>query len=252
MLVVACGLGTNSIAIFVEMKKRGIVPDLILFSDTGGERPETYQYLGIINVWLVENGMPEIITVKKVDLHGEVMTLERNCLEQKMLPSLAYGFKSCSLKYKVSPQDKYVNHFTPAIEAWKRGEKVIKIIGYDAGEERRAKISDDKKYTYWYPLIEWGIGRDECIRVIANAGLPQPGKSSCFFCPSMKKAEIFELRDSHPDLLKRALDMENNAELTVVEGLGRSYSWNSLIKDDKNQMKMFVDVVDQACGCYDG
>lgn len=39
----AFGGGVNSTAMLVEMHKRGIRPDLILFADTGGERPETYE-----------------------------------------------------------------------------------------------------------------------------------------------------------------------------------------------------------------
>ena len=252
MLVVCYGGGTDSTAELIEMVKRDIRPDLILFADTGGERPETYWYIVMFSLWLVGKGFPPITTVKKVDKNGDIMTLERNCLEQKMLPSLAYGFKTCSQKFKAAPQDKFCNHFPLAIETWKRDEKVVKAIGYEFGEERRAKNYDDNKYEYWYPLIEWEMDRDACKKAIADAGLPQPGKSSCFFCPSMRKTEIFELRDSHPDLLKRALAMESNAELTVIPGLGRSYAWNDLIRNDANQIKMFVDVVEQTCGCYDG
>jgi len=247
VLIVAYGAGTNSTALLIEMWKRGIIPDLILFADTGGERPETYWYIIMFSLWLVGHGMPPITTVKVTS-----RTLEEDCLTRKALPSLAYGFKTCSQRFKAEPQNKYVNHFPLATEAWKRGEKVIKAIGYDYGEERRMKGSGDKKYTNWFPLIEWEMDRDACIKTIADARLPQPGKSSCFFCPSMKKAEILELRNAHPDLLKRALHMESNAELTAISGLGRSYSWNSLVNDDANQIKMFVDVVDQACGCYDG
>ena len=251
-LIVAYGAGTNSTAMLIEMQKRNIIPDLILFSDTGGERPGTYQYLKLFNKWLVAHDMPEITTVKNVDRHGEVKTLENDCNRRKRLPSLAYGFKTCSLQYKKAPQEKFCNHSPNTLEAWKRGEKVTKAIGYDADEERRAKYYEDKKYKDWYPLIEWDLGREGCENTIADAGLPLPGKSSCFFCPSMKKTEIFELRQSHPDLLKRALAIESNAELTTIPGLGRSYSWNNLIHDDENQIKMFVDVVDQECNCYDG
>ena len=251
-LIVAYGAGTNSTAMLIEMRKRNIIPDLILFSDTGGERPETYDYLNKFNCWLVIHGMPKITTVKNVDKYGEIKTLERDCHRRKRLPSLAYGFKTCSLQYKKAPQEKFCNHFPPAVNAWGKGEKVIKAIGFDAGEERRAKGYEDEKYKDWYPLIEWNIDRGGCEQIIKDAGLPQPGKSSCFFCPSMKKREIFELREQYPDLLKRALAIESNAELTVIPGLGRSFAWNDLIQDDANQMKMFVDVVDQACGCYDG
>ena len=79
----------------------------------------------------------------------------------------------------------------------------------------------------WYPLMEWGWTRDDCIRQIEAAGLPQPGKSSCFFCPSMKPDEITALREQHPDLFRRALALEDNARknLKTVKGLGRNYSW---------------------------
>ena len=59
------------------------------------------------------------------------------------------------------------------------------------------------------------------------AGLPQPGKSSCFFCPSMRAEEIIDLREHYPDLFRRALALEDNARanLKTVQGLGRNYSW---------------------------
>jgi len=75
--------------------------------------------------------------------------------------------------------------------------------------------------------MEWGWDREACIRAIEAAGLPQPGKSSCFFCPSMRAEEIIDLRENHPDLFRRAVALEDNAQanLKTVKGLGRSYSW---------------------------
>jgi predicted DNA-binding WGR domain protein len=55
-LVVAYGLGVNSTAMLVEFARRGIRPDLILFADTGGEKPETYQYLDVIRPFLARVG----------------------------------------------------------------------------------------------------------------------------------------------------------------------------------------------------
>ena len=109
---------------------------------------------------------------------------------------------------------------------------MVKFIGYDAGETRRSEkvlLRDlaDPKYSKRYPLMEWGWYREDCIQAIEAAGLPQPGKSSCFFCPSMKAQEIIDLREQHPDLFKRAIALEDNAlpNLKTVKGLGRNYSW---------------------------
>lgn len=244
--VVAYGAGTNSTAMLVGLWERGERPDHILFADTGGERPETYRHKDIVSQWCVSVGFPEIVTVAK---GGNGETLEENCLRSKMLPSIAYGYKTCSHKYKIQPQDKYCNHLEDCQDVWDAGGKVVKLIGYDAGEHHRAKIPEDKKYVYQYPLVEWEWGRDECIDAINRAGLPQPGKSACFFCPSSKPKEILALPK---DLLDRALAMEANADLTSIKGLGRSFAWRDLVKFSEAQLSLFAHVPDTPCGCYDG
>jgi 3'-phosphoadenosine 5'-phosphosulfate sulfotransferase (PAPS reductase)/FAD synthetase len=45
LLSVAFGGGTNSTAMLCGFRERGIKPDLILFADTGGELPETYEHV---------------------------------------------------------------------------------------------------------------------------------------------------------------------------------------------------------------
>lgn len=47
-LVVACGLRVNSTAMLVEFTRRHIRPDLILFVDTVGEKPNTYPHFHVI------------------------------------------------------------------------------------------------------------------------------------------------------------------------------------------------------------
>ena len=257
MNVMAYGGGTNSTAMLVGLHERGESTDLILFADTGGERPETYKHVQEVSDWCKSVGFPEIITVMNKETkgkHGNYQTLEENCLVNKGLPSIAYGFKACSLKHKVAPQDRFCNSVPELQAIWKSGAKVTKLIGYDAGEERRAKIASDDKYEYRYPLIEWDWGRDECVEAIKRAGLPQPGKSACFFCPSSKPHEIKRLQLEHPDLLARALAMEANAfeNLTSVKGLGRHWSWTEMIKFNDAQIDLFKTYTETPCGCYDG
>ena len=248
MVIFSFGGGTNGTAMLQGMKERGERPDAILIADTGGELPEIYAHVSAVNDWCKKVGFPEITMVRK---GGRQETLEENCLRMKMLPSLAYGFKGCSHKYKIEPQEQWANNDKRCKAAWSAGEKVVKLIGYDADEHHRAKIPEDKKYTYRYPLVEWDWGRDECVEAIKRMGLCQPGKSSCFFCPAMKQHEIRAMAVKHPDLMKRALTLEANAELTAVAGLGRSFAWRDLLATGD----MFEDhyhAIEQACGCYDG
>ena len=210
MNIVSFGGGTNSTAMIIGMYLHKIPIDLILFADTGGEQPHTYEFMGTFNEWLVKHGIPKIVSVEYHDKDGNRLTLEQECINSGTLPSIAYGFKRCSLKHKIGTQEKFCNNYQPCKEVWASGQRVHKYIGYDAGETRRiqhaAPIDEaDKKYEKHYPLYEWGWTREECVRVIERAGLPRPGKSSCFFCPSMKKKEIQALWENYPDLFERAI-----------------------------------------------
>ena len=246
--VASFGGGTDSTAMLIGMQQRGERVDLILFADTGGEKPHTYEHIKRFSDWLVGHGMPEITAVKSSS------TLEEVCIKDKCLPSIAYGFKTCSQRFKIQPQDKFRNNWEPAKLAWERGEKVTQLVGFDATEERRAKDYGDKKYAVRYPLIEWGWDRKKCIEVIQSAGLPLPGKSACFFCPSSKAQEVKELARQYPELAKRAIAMEANANLTTIKGLGRDYSWAELLEFDDAQTKLFdsdYSTAEVPCGCYD-
>lgn len=253
-VIVAYGGGINSTALLIGMKEKEDRPDLILMANTGGEKPETLAFLGQFAAWLRDNNFPELQIVQNT---GMYKTLENNCVQKNMLPSLAYGFKSCSDKYKRRPQDKFCNNWQPAKDCWRSGKKCFKYIGYDADETRRAKKNQDDKYIYHYPLIDWGWGRDECVDAIKRAGLNIPPKSSCFFCPAMTKNEVIDLKHQHPDLFKRALDMEKGASenLKSVKGLGRRWAWSEVADADDNgeSLARFTDSFDgEPCGCYDG
>lgn len=131
--------------------------------------------------------------------------------------------------------------------------KVAWLVGIHAGEQRRAKrLVNDHGEAIRYPLIHWQWGQAECRAAIERESLPIPIKSACFFCPSMRKREVLELRDENPALFARAVEMERAAResgnLTTVKGLGRRWSWEALAKADADQLKMdFPD--DQAPLC---
>lgn len=235
-VVASYGGGVNSKAMVIGCKERGIHIDHILFSDTGGEKPHTYADIEAMQVWLRDNGLPPITIVRK-----EGLTLEQDCLNRKALPSVAYGFKSCSDHFKIRPQRKYLESI--GIIAHTR------LIGFDCDEPQRAIPIKGNRY----PLIEWGWGRAECEEAIRRAELPVPGKSACFFCPSSKKWEIKQLRRMYPELAARAVAMEKNAELTEVKGLGREFAWGDLYEAEDRQVDMFAEsVIEMDCGCYDG
>lgn len=232
----------------VGMYQRGVRPDAVVFADTGGELPETYRFIEGFSLWLLDRGFPEITVVR-----SEGKTLEKDCLDRKTLPSVAFGrqFKSCSDRWKRRPIDRWISSWEPAVKAWEGGKRVIKLIGFDSGEPHRVKDFSDPKFWIEYPLVSWGWNRRKCVEICAAEGL-LPGKSSCFFCPNRKKGEVLRLVGSHPELAERAFAMERN-NATNIPGLGRDWRWEDFVRADQGQQKLFADYSEEMpCGCYDG
>ena len=136
MNIVSFGGGTNSTAMIIGMYQRNIPIDMIIFADTGSEKPETYNFVAELRAWLVKNGLPDISIVQTVNKHGEKITLEQDCLLQKGLPGVAYGRPDCATKFKIQPQEKHCNNLEDCKVIWKRGEKIDKYIGFDAGVDQ--------------------------------------------------------------------------------------------------------------------
>lgn len=239
MNVASCGLGVNSIAGIMEATDQGIVFDAILFANTGrgkklGERLVTYEYLvKYFNPWLVMNGQPKVKILHSYNSEGDLISLYEECYKLKTLPSIAFGFKTCSQRFKAQPQNKFLNSNGNALKTWACGDRVTKWIFYDADEPERAKDYSDKFFNVRYFLIEQDWGRYECEEKIKKSGLPLPPKSSCKFCPSMKPYQIIDLYETERRGFYEAIELERNAirggRLDSVKGLGRDYSWWDLI-----------------------
>lgn len=243
--IVSFGGGTNSTAVLINMVNKQIIPDEILFADTGGEHLYTYEFIKELNYWLISKGFPEIKTLRYANKNGDELTLEQDCLNNNTIPPIAFGWKTCSQKFKINPIEKYIKKQYP-------NEKIQMWVGFDAGEQRRVKDNPNQNFENYFPLIEWGWNRNKCVEVILEAGLTLPGKSSCFFCPNMKKNEILKLSD---DLKERVINMEKNAtKLAELKGLGRNKSWTELIYSDRAQFKIDWDSEDwhsDSCECIE-
>lgn len=279
MIVLSYGGGTDSTALLVEAYRRGIRPDLIVWADTGSERPETYAYLPIIGKWLAERGWPAIETVRWIRQDGRFVPLHEACLAHNDLPSVAYGHAGCSSKWKRQPLDKYIDHHPAVAAALAAGQTVERWVGYNADEDARAAnlpapgalllMEPDQQvhlfgfgptvpaaakmratpYVWRAPLYEFGIDREDARRIIQCEGLPLPGKSACWCCPNSSPGEVKDLRRKHPPLFGTALLMEAGADLTVITGLGRSWKWADLDRQELLFDSIHRDEADIPCGC---
>lgn len=281
-VIVSYGGGKNSTALLILCQKLGIKVDLILFADTGGEIPQTYEYIEMFSKWLVENGMPAVTVVKRslstsISKRSTVQsaktalrfvienirfcdakliqaliwriyitaspyqTLEEYCLITEQLPSVAYGIKMCSKKFKIEPFESFVQNWEPAKQARKNNLLIRRLKGIHAKEINRLIGKNGKLipleedgYRNEYPLIKHGLDDIGCQVLIASTGLPVPPKSSCFFCPNRKIKEILDLPEElrmRAELIEQvAKDGIHAREDTSTKGLGRKFAWSELGK----------------------
>ena len=228
LLAVCYGAGVDSTALLLALKLADLTPGIITFADLVAEKPETMAHLDRMQSILARWGWPPITICRKRTLpETGYDDLYGNCIANETLPSLAFGLRSCSIKWKQKPQDQALkgcksgpNASAPHpiwMEAQRRGERIVKLIGYDcsAADMRRSKKlpTADTDFDFLYPLQMLGWTRQDCIDIItAVLGSDYvPIKSACFFCPASKTWELFWLAAHHPDLLERALVLEHNA-----------------------------------------
>ena len=241
-VIAAWGMGIDSTAMIIELVERGEPPDLVLTADTGSERPETMAYLPLFQTWLDRHDIRHQIVryvPQRFKHWPPYYSLLENCLTNATLPSISFGRHSCSQKWKIEPADRWTAQWPPAIAAWACGQRVTKLIGYDASpaDTRRyahaeGMVSD--LYDYRYPLRDWGWDRMRCAARITAAGLPVPMKSACFFCGAAKPHEI---RSLPRWCLRLIVLMEARAapRLRTVEGL-----WRTSTKARPGAMTAFI------------
>jgi hypothetical protein len=184
--ILSFGGGVNSVAILVLLAQGKIAPvDVVLFADTGCEMPETYTYIEKIVKPFCKTNNIKFATTK-----NQEETLLEHCQRLNLIPSRQQRW--CTDKWKKRVIRKYL------LTNYPDATKIVQLIGYAHGEERRA--DNCKAENPQYPLIELKITRRKCKNIIRSAGLPVPVKSGCFLCPQKQVKEWIRLYREHPNL----------------------------------------------------
>ncbi|WP_343298717.1 phosphoadenosine phosphosulfate reductase [Streptomyces sp. SID1034] len=116
----------------------------------------------------------------------------------------APGTRSCTADFKIKVIGKWLKQHGASSET-----PATVGIGISLDEIQRANSRRCEPYEQiTYPLLELGLRRTDCHRIIQTAGLPVPPKSACFFCPYHRPEAWRELRRSAPDLFAKSCQLE--------------------------------------------
>lgn len=218
--IVNFGAGINSTALIVEMVRRNMKPDYVIFADTGSEMPETYEHIERMRKWFKENGLEFVVVKSKYDC-----SVYDYYYSRKLTPSRQ--FRDCTDKFKIQPILRFVKQF--------KEQKVVQHIGICYDEVYRIRPSKTKWIQFRYLLAEWKMTREDCIKSIEEAGLEVPVKSGCFMCPFQTKESWIELLKTKPELFKKAREMEENGRRYPEITLTYSHTLKAYEKAVKEQ-----------------
>lgn len=222
------GGGVQSVAALVLAAKRRIDYDTFLFANVGddSEYPETMTYLRDVAMPYAASHGLRLIELHKTRADGSFETLwqklhrtERSIDIPMRMSNGAPGNRSCTADFKIKVVAKWLRNAGATREV-----PAIVGIGISTDEASRMKPSQLGHIRNAYPLIDLMLSRQDCLKVIADAGLPAPPKSSCFFCPFHTIKAWEQLSDTHPELFARSVQLERliNARR---ERLGKDQIW---------------------------
>lgn len=217
---ISYGGGVQSTALIVLATQGIIEYDFALFSNVGekAEHPDTLTYVrNVMTPWINERNQPQLVELSKcwqrgdkkgqsVDLWDEIVRRDKRSIPIpiRMQDTGAPGNRLCTIDYKIR-----------VVSRWLKGQGATAnnpatvAIGISTDEFQRANrrtINPAEQVTY--PLLDLGLSRQDCMKIIADIGLPVPPKSSCFFCPFHKPQYFSELRRDRPDLFEKAAQLE--------------------------------------------
>ncbi len=237
--IVMFGAGQDSTAMIIEMYKRKMPIEEVIFADTGTEMPETYEFLKVFSKWLKKRNIPLIIVKSQ---HG---CLYDYYYKKKIFPSRMY--RHCTDRFKIQPIRRYLTK--------KYGRKrknqsypYIRLFGIASDEKHRADKIRYSNEDVSFPLLDFNFNRKKCIETIKRAGLPVPVKSGCYICPFQSKRVWRELLDKHPELFKKAREIEENAKcypeiLLGQKPLKQINKWKDQTKLYENQRCIYCEII---------
>jgi hypothetical protein len=259
--VFSCGGGVQSTACLVLAAQGQIPYRTFVFANVGNraESPDTIKYIkNVLKPYAFANGIKWIDVQRTrrdgvvVDLFDDLYRPVRSINIPVRMSNGAPGNRNCTVEFKIKPIAKWIKANAPNCTLGK---------GISTDEPHRATPSrEDEGYISAYPLIELGISRSDCLRITREADLPQPPKSSCWFCPYKTTDQWITMKREKPELFNKVCELEKHLnqkravlgkDAVYISGVGAR---KQLLIGDAipDQLGLFPEWIDEQDGCESG
>lgn len=226
---VSYGGGVQSTALLVLAAQRRIDFPLFIMANVGddSENPDTLAYVRDHAAPYAERHGIKLAVVDRIGQRGPLKGQRRTLFADltrdgvrgvnipvyvKTKDGWAPGNRNCTATYKMQ----VIGRELRARGATEDDPAVVGI-GISSNEVQRINTRRSEPWErVVYPLVSVGedtglhLSRLDCERIIADAGLPVPPKSSCWFCPFKTPGQWADDRRRHPDRFEAAAELEQH------------------------------------------
>jgi len=218
--ILALSGGKDSAALAVYMRDKYPELDIeYVFTDSGCELPETYQYLDRIRAVL----NIDITVIKPEKSWDNYWALTKN-------KSTKYG----NFTYLPSPKNRWCTEVLKLIPYSKwisenySDYTVHSYVGlrYDEKQHRKGFNPSNPNLKVHHPFIEDFMVFEDIKKILIDSGLGFPSyykwrqRSGCYFCFYQTKREWLGLYEHHPDLFMKAKQYE-----TIIPEKNIKFTW---------------------------
>lgn len=263
-LSLGAGVQSSALLVLACTDDRVPKPDFAIFADTGDEPQYVYDYLDILTEYAAKHGV-KVVKAQKGRLSDWVREHKTEGKRFASIPVFtknndgSYGMlrRQCTREFKVEPITQKVRELLGYKPRFRVKERVRCMIGISLDEAQRMKESRVKWIKNTFPLIDLAMKREHCFKIMEDAGLPEPKKSSCVFCPYHSDTYWQWMKDEEPEEFSKAVEFDGMIRDMRMKGVEQpAYIHQSCIplKDvefnagDKNQVDMFNNECDGMCG----
>lgn len=212
---ISYGGGKQSTALLVLAAQGRIDFDTFLFANVGdrAENPETLAYFHEHALPYAKRHGLELTELRWVtrkgeqrDLYDDLVRFDKDIPIPVRLRSGAFANRKCTVRYKIEVVARELKRRGATVE-----DPAVVGVGFSTDEIERAKPGVPKQQpwtTKVHPLLDLGMTCDDCVRLVLDEGLPEPPKSSCWFCPFQAKSQWKQRRHNDPALFVKAEGVE--------------------------------------------
>lgn len=220
--------GKDSTAMLIEMIRKNMKIDCILFANHGAEWPQMYEHIAKVERHINR----KITTIKHPK--GDFFYFFSEHQKIKGKKDIGYGWCG-KLRWGTGEKISMINNYLSKLYT-----KSILYHGIAANEMIRTKTKTNINRNIKYPLIEWKMTERDTLKYCYELGFSWDGlyktldRVSCWCCENNNIKELRNMYKYYPEMWKKLEKLQNKTPL-LYKGKGVRYYSHRFKKENEHR-----------------